>query len=113
RDHRAGVPQATARPRSRHDIARSRTLHRDGDPRRQIRAPLDAAGRRVPEGSRYHDANAGRGRGRSVAEVACRQAHGREEISPQKTWRSQMSTMTINGRVAPLPDDPDALLIDL
>ena len=27
--------------------------------------------------------------------------------------RSQMSTMTINGRVAPLPDDPDALLIDV
>src|SRR3954469_20524751 len=26
---------------------------------------------------------------------------------------SQMSTMTINGRLAPLPDDPDALLIDV
>ena len=24
-----------------------------------------------------------------------------------------MSTMTINGRVEPLPDDPDALLIDV
>ena len=24
-----------------------------------------------------------------------------------------MSTMTINGRTAPLPDDPDALLIDV
>ena len=24
-----------------------------------------------------------------------------------------MSTMTINGRVEPLPDDPDALLIDI
>src|SRR3982074_2569094 len=24
-----------------------------------------------------------------------------------------MSTMTINGRIAPLPDDPDALLIDV
>jgi xanthine dehydrogenase YagR molybdenum-binding subunit len=24
-----------------------------------------------------------------------------------------MSTMTINGRIEPLPDDPDALLIDV
>ena len=30
-----------------------------------------------------------------------------------QNWRSQMSTMTINGRVAPLPDDPDALLVDV
>ena len=37
----------------------------------------------------------------------------REEIRPPKIWRSQMSTMTINGRLAPLPDDPDALLIDV
>src|SRR5260370_32110683 len=31
----------------------------------------------------------------------------------QKPWRSRMSTMTINGRVEPLPDDPDSLLIDV
>src|SRR5438876_162789 len=36
-----------------------------------------------------------------------------EEIHTQKIWRSQMSTMTINGRTAALPDDPDALLIDV
>src|SRR4029078_10740430 len=30
-----------------------------------------------------------------------------------QTWRSQMSTMTINGKLAPLPDDPDALLVDV
>ena len=33
--------------------------------------------------------------------------------SARKIWRSQMSTMTINGRLAPLPDDLDALLIDV
>ena len=36
-----------------------------------------------------------------------------QEIRPHKIGRSQMSTMTINGRVAPLPDDLDALLIDV
>ena len=36
----------------------------------------------------------------------------RKQNRPQ-IRRSQMSTMTINGRVAPLPDDPDALLIDV
>ena len=30
-----------------------------------------------------------------------------------QNWRSQMSTMTINGKLAPLPDDPDALLVDV
>ena len=30
-----------------------------------------------------------------------------------QSWRSQMSTMTINGQLAPLPDDPDALLVDV
>src|SRR5882724_3290973 len=87
-------------------------MHRDGDPRRQIRAPVDATGRRVPEGSQDHGANPGRGRSRSVTEAACRETH-REKIYPQKTWRSQMSTMTINGRAVPLPDDPETLLIDV
>src|SRR6202040_1017574 len=32
---------------------------------------------------------------------------------PQKSWRSRMSTMTINGRVEPLADDPESLLIDV
>src|SRR5438552_3968967 len=35
------------------------------------------------------------------------------EIRPPKTWRSRMSTMTINGRVEPLPDDPESLLINV
>ena len=35
------------------------------------------------------------------------------KIHLAEIWRSQMSTMTINGRLAPLPDDPDALLIDV
>src|SRR3954470_9560832 len=30
-----------------------------------------------------------------------------------RTSRSQMSTTTINGRIEPLPEDPDALLIDV
>ncbi len=34
-------------------------------------------------------------------------------IHRPQTWRSQMSTMTINGKLAPLPDDPDALLVDV
>ena len=36
----------------------------------------------------------------------------RKQNRPQ-IRRSQMSTMTINGRVAPLPDDLDAMLIDV
>jgi xanthine dehydrogenase YagR molybdenum-binding subunit len=35
----------------------------------------------------------------------------REDMN--RTWKSHMSTMTINGRIEPLPDDPDALLIDV
>ena len=36
-----------------------------------------------------------------------------QEIHLPQIWRSQMSTMTINGKLAPLPDDPDALLVDV
>ena len=43
-------------------------------------------------------------------QAASAKPHTREEIHPQQNWRSQMSTMTINGRIEPLPDDPDALL---
>ena len=89
--------------------------------------PGDAAGRRVRRRSHHHDADAGRRRRRSVAEATIGKA--RREEAPRKkprppkkpsqnsplakNWRSQMSTMTINGRLAPLPDDPDALLIDV
>jgi xanthine dehydrogenase iron-sulfur cluster and FAD-binding subunit A len=40
---------------------------------------------------------------------------GREQRTniTQQSWSTSMSTMTINGRVEPLPDDPDALLIDV
>src|SRR5206468_6602627 len=50
-------------------------------------------------------------------QVARRHAEACEESRPPihfpQTWRSQMSTMTINGKLAPLPDDPDALLVDV
>src|SRR6266550_5685662 len=36
-----------------------------------------------------------------------------EKNPPHQTWRSQMSTMTINGRLTPLPADPEALLVDV
>ena len=49
---------------------------------------------------------------RGQIQAAPDQAGAREKIRPQ-TWRSQMSSMTINGRAASLPDDPDALLIDV
>ena len=80
-------------------------------------APGDAAGRRLPAGSRNHGAHAGRRRRRvrrrrRASAKPCRAEKHRQTPS-QQTWRSQMSTMTINGRVAPLPDDPDALLIDV
>ena len=38
---------------------------------------------------------------------------GSRPIHLPQIWRSQMSTMTINGKLAPLPDDPDALLVDV
>ena len=50
-DDRAGLPQAAPRARRRHDAARACAMHRDGDQRRQIRAPGDAAGRRLPRRS--------------------------------------------------------------
>ena len=40
-------------------------------------------------------------------------AEGNPPIHLPQIWRSQMSTMTINGKLAPLPDDPDALLVDV
>ena len=46
--------------RKRRHRARSRALRRDGDPRHQIRLPLDAAARRLPEAARNHAANADR-----------------------------------------------------
>ncbi len=49
----------------------------------------------------------------AVTRKARREEDHFEKIRPQKTWRSLMSTMTINGRSAALPDDPDALLIDV
>ena len=49
-----------------------------------------------------------------VAEAAPAQSRQPAKKSARrKIWRSQMSTMTINGRLAPLPDDLDALLIDV
>src|ERR1041385_8154554 len=33
--------------------------------------------------------------------------------NPEQTVRPHMSTMTITGRIEPLPGDPDALLIDV
>ena len=43
---------------------------------------------------------------------SCQERSDRQirSIHLPQTWRSQMSTMTINGTLAPLPDDPDALL---
>src|SRR5712691_11856175 len=51
RDDRTGPPQATARPRRRHDLPRFRAVHRDGHQRYQIGAPGNAAGRCLPQGS--------------------------------------------------------------
>src|SRR4029077_16480576 len=65
-----------------------------------------------PAGSRNHGADARRRRRASLAEAAFGHSRPRKKILPQQNWRSQMNTMTINGRVEPLPDDPHALLVD-
>ena len=96
------------------DFAR---LHRDGDQRHQVRLSRDAAGRCFPEGSGNHAAHAGGGR-RAPGDAEAARAKpktGKESfpIHRPQTWSSQMSTMTINGKLAPLPDDPDALLVDV
>ena len=63
RDHRAHLPQAGPHAATPHDAARSCALRRDGGQRHQIRLSGAAAGRRLPEGSRDHAADAGRRRG--------------------------------------------------
>ena len=54
---------------------------------------------------------------RPAAKPRAATAEACEESSPSihlpQIRRSQMSTMTINGKLAPLPDDPDALLVDV
>src|SRR5258707_390759 len=68
----------------------------------------------------YDGANAGCRRGRAGGTESGEARQGEEiqaqktwQIACQKTWRSQMSTMTINGRIENLPDDPEALLIEV
>jgi hypothetical protein len=105
---------AANRPHAQcHDAARFCAAHRDGDQRHQIRLSGAAAGRRFPEGSGDHAADAGGWRGEPGAAEACGEAEAGKEIHSSQNWRSQMSTMTINGKLAPLPDDPDALLVDV
>ena len=125
-DDRAGLPQATPRA---HDgmtppeLARCVEMAINGA---KSAHPGDAAGRRLRRRSHHHGADAGRRRRHPVAEAAIGKARREEELAEKtckktcrrksplaKIWRSQMSTMTINGRLAPLPDDPDAMLIDV
>src|SRR5882757_2847221 len=109
-DDRAVLPPAKVRAGPWHDAAKAVTVHRDGDQRRQIRPSRHAAGLGLPRRPRHYGAHAGHRRDRAVAgpgNVAS------EKIRPPETWRPHMSTMTINGRAAPLPNDPDALLIDV
>ena len=65
----------------------------------------------------HHGADAGRRRRHPLAEAIIGKVRHQEDCPEKahspKIWRSQMSTMTINGRLAPLPDDPDALLVDV
>ena len=60
----------------------------------------DAAGRRLPAGFRDHGAHAGRRRRRPSPKPRIRESKPLPRNPSAKTWRSQMSTMTINGRVA-------------
>src|SRR5207302_6496660 len=111
RDHRAYPPQTADwladGPR------RALAMHRDGRQRHQIRLPEHAAGRCLPQRSGDDAANADRRRHRFVTKAAHSEGNERKKIFPQKTWRSEISTMTINGHTAPLPEDRDALLVDV
>ncbi len=108
------LPQARPHAECRHDAAGSCAVHRDGGQRHQVRLPRDAAGRRLPEGSGNHAAHARRRRHRSGAEAAPRQGDTCQEINSSirptihlpQNWRSQMSTMTINGSSRPSPMIP-------
>src|SRR6185312_12608231 len=115
-DDHAGLPQARPCSQRRHDAARTGAMRRDGGQRHQISLSHAAAARRLSKGSGDHAAHANRRR-RWPFDDARRHAEASLEdnrsIHRPQIWRSQMSTMTINGKLAPLPDDPDALLVDV
>src|SRR5262249_48374593 len=86
----------------------TRALCRTGRHRHEIGISLDASRRRLSARCRGHAAHADRRRRRTIEASKT----SRPSRSPQSR-SEEMSTMTINGKAVALPDDRDALLVDL
>src|SRR5262249_38693523 len=108
RDDRAHGQAPEADARRGHDSGKTRPLCGACDHRHEIRLSLDAPRRCLPARCRGHAAHADRRRRRAVE---AEEATNRPSRPPQRS--PEMSTMTINGKSAELPEDRDALLVDV